>query len=117
MRGDDRLLKAGQEPLALGQRQTQSGQGGEVVGLGNPEDVGAVLPPPLQCSPISRSRPRRLYLNGKIALKILPLVWPPNLATVPNRMAYVFRCIQQSRAFTQQTKVVVASRRDIRCFY
>ncbi len=33
LRGDDLPLDAGQEPLALGQAQTQGGQIGEVVGL------------------------------------------------------------------------------------
>jgi len=36
LRGDDLLLQAGQEPLALGQGQAQGGQVGEVVGLGDP---------------------------------------------------------------------------------
>ena len=43
LRGDDLSLDASQEPLALGQGQAQAGQIGEVVGLGDPHDVGAVF--------------------------------------------------------------------------
>jgi hypothetical protein len=45
LRGDDLPLDAGQEPLALGQAQTQGGQIGEVVGPGDPHDVGAAFFP------------------------------------------------------------------------
>ena len=43
LRGDDLPLDAGQEPLGLGQAQTQGGQVGEIVGPGDPHDVGAVF--------------------------------------------------------------------------
>jgi hypothetical protein len=43
LRGDDLPLDAGQEPLALGHGQAQAGQIGEVVGLGDPHDIGAVF--------------------------------------------------------------------------
>ena len=45
LRGDDLPLDAGQEPLALGQGQAQGGQIGEVVGPGDPHDVGAAFFP------------------------------------------------------------------------
>jgi hypothetical protein len=43
LRGDDLPLDAGQELLALGQGQAQGGQIVEVVGPGDPHDVGAVF--------------------------------------------------------------------------
>src|SRR4051794_37235986 len=43
LRGDDLLLNTGQELLALGQGQAEAGQVGEVVGPGDPQDIGAVL--------------------------------------------------------------------------
>src|SRR3954454_12733917 len=45
LRGDDLLLEASQEFLALGQGQTQAAQIGEVLGPGEPQDVGAVFFP------------------------------------------------------------------------
>ena len=45
LRSDDPPLDAGQDPLALSQGQAQAGQVGEVAGLGNLQDVGAVLRP------------------------------------------------------------------------
>src|SRR4051795_7765036 len=41
--GDELLLDAGQEPLAFGQGQAHAGQVGEVPGLGDLQDIGAVL--------------------------------------------------------------------------
>jgi hypothetical protein len=43
LRGDDLPLDTGQDLLALGQGQAQGGQVGEVVGPGDPHDVGAVF--------------------------------------------------------------------------
>src|SRR4051794_21648675 len=43
LRGDDLLLNTGQELLALGQGQAEAGQVGEVVGPGDPQDIGAAL--------------------------------------------------------------------------
>jgi hypothetical protein len=43
LRGDDLPLQAGQELLALAQGQAQAGQVGEIVGPGDPQDIGAVL--------------------------------------------------------------------------
>jgi hypothetical protein len=43
LRGDDLLLHASQELLALGQGQTQAGQIGQIVGPGDLHDLGAVF--------------------------------------------------------------------------
>ena len=43
LRGDDLPLNAGQELLSLGQGQAQAGQIGEIVGPGDPHDIGAVF--------------------------------------------------------------------------
>jgi hypothetical protein len=43
LRGDDLALDAGQKLLTLRQAQTQGGQIGQGVGLGDPHDIGAVF--------------------------------------------------------------------------
>ena len=81
LRGDDLLLQAGQEPLALGQGQTQGGQVGEVVGLGDPQDVGAVLLP-LGSGAHQSHDPGRVVSTstGKSASKILRSVLHPPIS-------------------------------------
>src|SRR5271166_4880364 len=82
--GDDFLLKAGQEPLALGQGQAQGGQVGEVVGLGDPQDVGAVLLP-LGSGAHQSHDPGHIVSTstGKLAQKYSSWSYTPNLAAVP----------------------------------
>src|SRR5271166_3030824 len=84
LRGDDLLLQAGQEPLALGQGQTQGGQVGEVVGLGNPQNVGAVLLPRGSGAHQSHDPGHVVSTStGKLAQKYSSWSYTPNLAAVP----------------------------------
>src|SRR4051795_13086690 len=88
LRGDDLLLDAGQQPLALGQGQAQAGQIGEVIGPGDPHDIGAVFfalsseahqlhDPDHVVSTSPGKRARRYPLRPRT----------PNLAAVPWRCA------------------------------
>jgi hypothetical protein len=79
LHGDNLLIEACQQPLALGRRQTQGGQLSEVIRLGNPKRSRcSASPTRLQCSPISigegaelaiargsRLNPCRLHAIGK----------------------------------------------------
>ena len=85
--GDELLLDAGQEPLAFGQGQAQAGQVGEVPGLADLQDIGAVLfslgseahqsHDPSHVASTPTEKPAREYR--------LPLSRPQSSETIPSK--------------------------------